>query len=251
MTIIFYDIPSDRVGAWSPNTWKTRFCLNFKGIPYKTEWVEYPDIAELSKKLGFKPTGKTPWDGTDYYSLPAIHDPSTGAYISDSWEIAEYLEKQYPDTPTLFPNGTKGLQAAIADGYHVALGSLWAFILPATNEILNSKSQGYFSRTRQLAFKVEKIQDLVPKGEKAVEEWGKLQSSLDKVDRWYAKTDDKGPFILGETISWSDLNIASWTIWMKVTFGEDSKEWKDIASWQGGRWSKLLVDLEKYSAKKD
>ncbi|KAF4617880.1 hypothetical protein D9613_006292 [Agrocybe pediades] len=84
MTITFYDIPSDCVGAWSSNTWKTRFCLNYKGIPYNTVWVEYPDIEELSKKLGLKPTGKAFWDASkDYYSLPAIHDPSTGVYISE------------------------------------------------------------------------------------------------------------------------------------------------------------------------
>jgi len=168
-------------------------------------------------------------------------------YIADSWAIAEYLEKQYPDTPSLFPNNTKALQAAFTDAHYAGLDNLWAFILPATNSILNPRSEEYFRRTRELTFKVT-LEDLVPKGEKAVEEWAKFKANLDKFNSWFAKTDDKGPFILGETISWTDLNVASWTIWLKVVWGEDSKEWKDIASWNGGRWNNLLIALEKYSS---
>ncbi|KAF4617879.1 hypothetical protein D9613_006293 [Agrocybe pediades] len=118
-------------------------------------------------------------------------------------------------------------------------------------DILNPRSREYFDKTRSKIFKVGKLADIVPKGDKAVEEWAKFKACLDKVDGWYAKTDDKGPFILGQTISWSDLNIASWTLWMKIVFGENSKEWKDIASWNGGRWSKLLADLDKYAQKRD
>ncbi|THU78683.1 hypothetical protein K435DRAFT_786154 [Dendrothele bispora CBS 962.96] len=49
-TLVFFDIPS-KIGAWSPNTWKTRYSLNYKGIPYKTVWVESPDIAKTLKDL--------------------------------------------------------------------------------------------------------------------------------------------------------------------------------------------------------
>jgi len=225
-----------------------RFCLNYKGIPYRTEWIEYPDIEEHSKKLGLKPTAeKNFWDGRPYYSLPAIHDEATGVYISDSWLIAEYLEKQYPDTPSLFPNNTKGLQQALGNTYDSILGPLWSFILPATAPRLNPRSEEYFRRTRAIAFN-KPFDEIIPTGEKAVEDWAAVKAALDKVDGWYAKTDDKGPFILGDTISWADLEIASNKIWMKVIWGEDSSQWKDISTWNGGRWNNLLKALEKYTA---
>lgn len=62
--VVFYDIPGNAhpQKAWSPNTQNTRYAsrreqeglltdtlryiLNYKGIPYKTVWVEYPDIGE-------------------------------------------------------------------------------------------------------------------------------------------------------------------------------------------------------------
>ncbi|KAI0682851.1 hypothetical protein BC835DRAFT_807562, partial [Cytidiella melzeri] len=79
--IIFYDIDSSKPGrAWSPNTWRTRYALNYKGIPYRTEWVEYPDIEPLCKKIGGSATAKKE-DGRDHYTLPMIYDPSTGEVV--------------------------------------------------------------------------------------------------------------------------------------------------------------------------
>lgn len=43
------------------------------------------------------------------YTLPAIYDPSTGTGVADSFEIARYLDKQYPTTPTVIPAGTEAL----------------------------------------------------------------------------------------------------------------------------------------------
>ena len=49
---ILYDLPSkDGPACWSPNTWKTRAALNFKRVPYKTEWTTYPDLEPKLKSL--------------------------------------------------------------------------------------------------------------------------------------------------------------------------------------------------------
>jgi hypothetical protein len=73
--IVLYDIPcKGRCAAWSANTlkgsvpshparsWKiadssvARLALNFKGVPYETTWIEYPDIAGfLGGKLSVCP----------------------------------------------------------------------------------------------------------------------------------------------------------------------------------------------------
>ncbi|KAI0258200.1 hypothetical protein BC834DRAFT_912736 [Gloeopeniophorella convolvens] len=49
-----YAIPGNSVKylAWSPNMWKARFALNYKGVPYKTGWIEFPDIAPLAQRIG-------------------------------------------------------------------------------------------------------------------------------------------------------------------------------------------------------
>ena len=50
--------------------------MNIKGLPYRTVWVEYPDIVAVLEKIGAPPAGKAP-DGSPKYTLPAIYDPNT------------------------------------------------------------------------------------------------------------------------------------------------------------------------------
>lgn len=264
MTIIFYDIPSTLpTNAWSSNTWKTRsvarqlpslfireptsacsFCLNFKGVPYRTEWVEYPDIEGLCKKHGI-PHTSSKGDGSPYYTLPAIHDPSTGLYISDSFLIAEYLEKTYPDRPSLFPDFTPGFQATFDQLLRTTvLPGLWNFILPATYEKLNPASKESFRRAREVENDGKTFKELMPKGDEAVAQWGSFREGLAEVGVLYESSG--GPFLMGQTVSWPDLNIAAWLIWLKIVWGDESVEWKDIASWENGRWKILLDQLKEY-----
>lgn len=220
-----------------------RYTLNFKGIPYTTEWVEYPDIEPLCKKLGIKPTSKNP-DGTEHYTLPAIHDPSTGVYIADSVLIAEYMDKTYPNTPPIFPHNTLGLQHAFAAAFSSSLDPLWEFILPDSCLVLNPPSQKYFRRTREITFG-KTLEDLRPKGDYADKRWAEFQARLGKVDVWYSKVD--GPFLMGNEVSWADIVVASYLIWLKIVWKTDGQRWKDVAGWHGGRWERVVNSLEKYA----
>jgi len=245
MTIILYDIPSLVPGnAWSPNPWKARAVLNYKRIPYRTEWVEYPDIAGLSKKLGINPTSQKK-DGGPLYTLPAIHDPSTGIYMADSLAIAEYLEKTYPDTPSVFPDNTVALQKAFEPTFRQNISSVFSFIIPAVYPKLNPASKEYFRRTREISFG-KKLEDLVPTGNDRTEAWGSFKKGMDTIHSYLISTDNKGPYMMGDKISWSDLVLFSFLYWWKVIWGEDSQEWKDIASWNGGRWEAHINALKEY-----
>ncbi|KAJ7574088.1 hypothetical protein C8J56DRAFT_757479, partial [Mycena floridula] len=88
-----------------------RYALNFKGLQYKTQWVEYCDIEQVSKALGAKPTdikARKP-----LYTLPMIYDDSTGAMVTDSIAIAEYLDITYPEKSLLMPAGAYNLHMAL------------------------------------------------------------------------------------------------------------------------------------------
>lgn len=221
-----------------------RYCLNYKGIPYKTEWIEYPDIETHCQKLGIAPT-TTKRDGSPYYTLPAIHDPSTGVYMADSLPIAEYLEAQYPGTPSIFPHGTHGVQASFEDAYDVHLKPMWKFVSPAAHQRLSARSQEYYRRTREPMWS-KKLEDIAPKGEKGAEEWAKVEAGMGKVAQWYAL--EGGPFLMGEELSWADVIVGSHMQWFCATLGEDSKEWNDIISWHGGFWKNFCEALSKYEA---
>ena len=98
----------------------------YKNIPNRTEWIEYPDIEPLSKNLVSNLSEKP--DGTPFYSLPVIHDPSTRADLAESFHIAEYLEKMYP-APSIFLHGTKSFHHAFQTSFGEKLGFPLYFIL--------------------------------------------------------------------------------------------------------------------------
>jgi len=244
--ITFFDIPSTfPAQAWSPNTWKTRFSLNYKGIPYKTAWIEYPDIEEHCKKLGIQAVD-TKADGRPHYTLPAIYDSTTGLAIGDSIQIAEYLDKQYPDTPKLIPAGTEALQHA----FHYAFGATSRAILPLVlfdiNCRLHPVSQEYFERTKgeEVGGHLEKI---IPNKQVREEKWRAVQAEFDRLDSWLQKN-SSGPFIMVDTISFADCTLAGCLLRLQIVWGENSEEWSRVKSWHRGRWVKFLDVMKPYMA---
>ncbi|KAG9074298.1 hypothetical protein FS749_014156, partial [Ceratobasidium sp. UAMH 11750] len=57
--IIFYDLVGKDGISWSPNTYKTRLTLNYKGLPYRVEMISFPDIQAKYKELGVTSTPYT------------------------------------------------------------------------------------------------------------------------------------------------------------------------------------------------
>lgn len=242
------------------DTWlsRRRYTLNYKGLPYKTIWIEYPDIANLCKEIGAEPTAIRP-DGP-HYTLPVIRDLSTGAVISDSAKIARYLDKTYPDTPTVIPPETDSLHAAFGYAFSQAIvGPLGPIMLPATNAQLNPVSEAFFRRTREAeVFRStrdgeldrtlgQKLEDWAPPGsEKRRKLWDDIKAGYSRIAGWLSADGRDKLFFLGDKISYADITVAGWTVWVKRVIGPDSAEWKEFATCDGGRWAKLLEAFEKY-----
>ncbi|KAJ3119021.1 hypothetical protein HDU96_003196 [Phlyctochytrium bullatum] len=94
----------------TPNTWKTRLSLLHKKVPFDTTEIDVLGVkTELSAKLGSKAT------------VPAL-EFDDGSLLCDSFKIAEYLERTYPDAPSLF---TSTSTSAASEG-ELALGKAYA-----------------------------------------------------------------------------------------------------------------------------
>jgi len=241
--ITFYDIAAQpSISTWSLNPWKTRYTLGFKKLPYKTIPIEYPDIASVSESLGIPPFRTK--DGVALYTCPAIIDDATGVALPDSYKIAEYLDKQYPDTPKVFPPGTEAFHAAFYTQIFQMIDPVWDLLLPRVpGAVLNPPSAEYFIRTRSASFG-KPLADLEPVGEARTEAWAKLKANFGEVDGWLKKS--SGPFFMGETPVFADFMVAGIFQWIKVVLRESSDEWKDIREWHNGRWENLLKDLKQY-----
>ena len=182
-------------------------------------------------------TSKYP-DGSDVYTLPVLRDPNTGATITDSWNIAVYLDNTYPEKP-VFPKDTKGLISAFDTAYVSQLWPAVKFPLLRGKEILREGSIEYYVSTRQRYFNL-KSEEWSPEGPERDQHWSALEKAFATAKTWYDKTD--GRWIMGDTFSYADILAASALVWLNKVLYDD--EWRRLATWNDGEWGKLLADVK-------
>lgn len=191
----------------------------------------------VCKAIGAAPTG-TKDDGSPYYTLPVIHDRVTNTTVPNSLDIALYLDKTFPETSILIPTGTIAFHAAFDIAFMTtACGPLSCLMQPVTCDLLNSASAVFYRNTRE--------QDWSPSAAKCKDLWNQARAGFTRVAGWMSKGGD-GKFIMGETICYADIIVASWLVWIKVILGAESKEWKGIQEWDGGKWQRMMKSLEIY-----
>jgi glutathione S-transferase len=221
----------------------TRFSLNFKKLPYKTINLEYPDIQAEFVKAGIPASSK--WaDGRPLYSSPSIFDSSTNKGVTDSYQIAQYLDKAYPDTPKLFPPGTEALQAAFYTQFNDLINPFFPLLLPKVPQLLNPPGEEYFNRTRTAIFG-KPLTEVDPKGVERVEAWKKVEAVYDTLNGWLSKS--TGPYFMGDTVTFADVTVAGMIYATEAVFGKDSQEFKDLMTWNNGRWAAFRKSMEQYA----
>ncbi|KAI1793087.1 hypothetical protein LXA43DRAFT_972095 [Ganoderma leucocontextum] len=247
--IVFYDLPAKVKGtAWSSSTWKTRFTLNYKRLPYKTVFVEFPDISRISQEIGASPTGTWP-DGSPKYTLPAIYDPSTKTAVADSTAIARYLDATYPGTPRVIPEGTEAFQEAVQVALRTVVGLNTAhLIMPLAPPLLSPDSAAHYTAVRETIMSESLVKELSILGSAAREErWVALESGLGKVAKWIETDGKERKFFMGDKPCFADFFVGAGLESMKRVLGEDGEEWRRVAQWHGGRWGRLVADLEEFA----
>ena len=126
-----------------------RFVLNYKKIPYTTEWIGISGIAPVLKPLGAPPTRET----EPMYTAPAIVDanPEPPVVLSDSSIIADYLEKTYPE-PSIYPHGRDAHAKWTAAMVNNIIMKMAFLVMPTTSRILPPEDAEYFDRSRKEIF---------------------------------------------------------------------------------------------------
>lgn len=234
-----------------------RLALNIKGIPYRTEWISYPDIEATFKELGI-PASRME-DGKPLYTCPSIIDPSaspTPRRLTDSLVIAEYLEEAYQSYgPKLFPEGTKEQQLAFMNKVQSegVIGHAAALVLglcPANLE--DPRGTQYFLDTR-----LQKLGKPLPEYHPAgsperKEAWEGLKKDLDALAADYDKNmEGGGEYAVGKTITFADIFLVAIFLWMRFVpsdrDGADVKcVWDVVKTWNGGHWAKLMDKFENH-----
>ncbi|KAK9438332.1 putative glutathione S-transferase [Metarhizium brunneum] len=207
--ITLLDLPSkEPCSTWSFNPLKTRMLLNFKGLDYKTEWIEYPDI-----KPKIQPNLPPNESGTPY-TIPTIILPEN-IWIMDSRKIANYIDKSHPQPSVHLdsPYTTK-VEELTSNVFHYIRAICFARI--PTN-LLNEASVDYWYTTRNKSVGMA-VQEFEQRNGGEVAYIG-AEPFLQRITI-LLQENNNGPFFMGKTISYADFIWVSTLVFFKRIDGE-------------------------------
>jgi len=205
------------------------------------------EMASEIKKLGVPPTSDYKIGGQDVYTVPTIYDPNTDRAVTDSQKIVDYLEEQYPETPSLFPPGTRALQSLfVSANYMDLLSSVLPIILADCLRVGTERNAAYFRRTREPLPGGVTIEQAQLKGEARVQAIQRFIDKLGVIDEVIRVHGDNSTFITGDSPANADINIAAVLTQIRRAAGSDSDIWRSILDAHGGRWARLMDALEPF-----
>ncbi|KAK4870207.1 hypothetical protein LT330_005261 [Penicillium expansum] len=197
--IVLYDLACTKNVCFSPVVWRIRLMLNYKSIPYKTIFLEFPDIEPTLKGLGL-----VLGESASKYTVPAIHHVPTNTYMMDSLPIAEFLESTYPNPPVPL---TSELGLEIETRARSVLGkAIYSSVMPREIRILSPRSQEFFRRTREASLG-HRLEDLLD-GDREERVWDDVSDAMGAVGQLLRTHKADGPFVLGALPSYTDFFIA-------------------------------------------
>ena len=139
MTIRLYDLAgAEEDRRFSPFCWRTKMALAHKGLPVEEVAWRFTE----KEAIAFSEQGKVP------VIVDTANDDTS---VCDSWEIAKYLDKQYPDAP-LFPADEASVfffKAWVERTLHPGIAKQ---VVLDVYKHLHEKDQDYFRTTREKVF---------------------------------------------------------------------------------------------------
>ncbi|KAL7924246.1 hypothetical protein ACQKWADRAFT_287730 [Trichoderma austrokoningii] len=199
--IVLYDLACTKNVCFSPVVWRIRMMLNYKQIPYKTVFLEMPDIEPTLKELGLPPHDLAAGN-KHKYTVPAIHHVPTNKYVMDSPAVAKFIESTYPDPPVQLDSelGAQIMLKLRAEVGPTAQNSL----MPREALIFSPRAEEYFRRTREA--RIGRPLEELLEGED--EAWEALEGKSQAIGALMRTNRADGPFVLGARPSVIDFFIA-------------------------------------------
>ncbi len=213
MTITLYELAAaDPDIRFSPYCWRSRFALAHKGLAVGTE----PWHFTQKERIAFSGQGR----------VPVLTDGET--VVADSWEIALYLERAYPERPSLF-GGSGGIA-------HALFVNAWAdtVLQPGISRLIvadiwqqqRPQDQPYFRESREKVYHVP-LEAVQQGRDERVVEWRALLEPVRRVLQ-------RQPWLGGEAPDYADYIVLGSLQWPRcisrfrlLEQGDAVLEWRD------------------------
>ncbi|KAL8879845.1 MAG: hypothetical protein Q9192_008150, partial [Flavoplaca navasiana] len=233
-----------------------RLILNYKRIPYKTHFLEIPDIAAHHTALGIPPNapGSSALLTTPYtvpmICIPAANNPDTTSpnpqastnptspspstksqdrYIMDSALIAHSLETLYPSPPLKLDTPQ---QHTIQTLWPRIMRIIGPAILPSIPSFLTPSTRDYFIPTREAAFGIKLSDYSHPAAKERA--WKEVEPLL--VELAAVLHGREGPFVLGPEVSYADFVLVSMMVFLERCCEGSVRRFEEVDEGFGSLW---------------
>ena len=195
MSIVMYDLAGVDDFRFSPHCWVTQLALAHKGLSVDVVPKKFTEIASIG-------------DGS-YKLVPVIND--NGTWVSDSWEIASYLERTYNHAPSLFGDRSDSALTAFARNWSLCtlIPGIASLILLDVFEHVDPVDHEYFRTSRENLFgrTLEQVQS---GREQRVDAFRRSLHPLRMTLRGQ-------PFVCGESAAYADYQLFGPFMWARNT----------------------------------
>src|SRR5690242_6996207 len=198
-------------------SWRTRMALKHKGLDFTSHPVAMSDKAAIAFS-----GGKT---------VPVIKDGDT--IVRDSWKIAEYLEDQYPNNPSLFGGAIgRGVTQAFNTWVdRVVVPAAMPVIVADIHERVDPADEAFFRQQFEGFLKCS-LEESRARRPQALE---RLTRTLEPMQA----TLKRQTFVCGTAPAYADYILFSVLQWMRITSPQDIFNSSDPVS----GWRSRMLDL--------
>lgn len=208
MTIQFYELAADNTEIkFSPFVWRTRMALMHKGIEFESIAWQFCDR-----------------DLHEHKTVPAIYDD--GKMVSDSWEIAKYLDAKYPDKPMLMNNPESEAHAQLVSAIcnNLVFSVTAPMAIYPVSQIIDDESAVYFIETREAKFG-KKLSDINAADAQAAK--ANLTKGLAVFEATLASSD----FLGGDKPTYADYMLFGVLKWVDVVAYRPVDATSNVGKW--------------------
>jgi glutathione S-transferase len=212
-TRILYDLASgDELVRFSPYCWRVKLAMAHKNLAFDTVPWHFTDKAAIAF------SGQT--------KVPVLVDGET--VLHDSEVIAEYLEDNYANEPSLFGDAaqralTRFIKHWAEDTLHPAIGRL---VIPDIFALIRAQDQPYFRETREKMFGTT-IEEIAARR-------GDFEPLFRTVLNPLRRTLGMQPFISGAGPAYADHIVFGALQWGRKTSAKPLLDGEDvILEWMG------------------
>lgn len=208
MTIEFYELAAENKEIkFSPFVWRARMALLHKGLDFKSIAWQFRDRETKEHKI-----------------VPSIYD--NGKMVSDSWEIAKYLDAQYPDKPMLMKDAEAEAHAQLVNNVcnNLIFPIAASMAIYPVSQIIDDESAAYFIETREAKFgkKLSAINNEDQDAAKA-----NLANGLSVFEATLGTSDYLG----GDALTYADYTLFGILKWIDVVAYRPVTEDSNVGKW--------------------